>query len=83
MKEVKIKIHLPEELTVHIPTLSEIDLDSVLEIIAKDGKELIYRTIRDGVLDAFRGKHEKLIGSVVKRLMDEKEDEIKKILEII
>jgi hypothetical protein len=82
MKEVKIKIRLPKELTVHIPTLSEVDLDSVLEIIAIDGKKLINQTITDRVLTAFLEKHDKLIGKVVGRLMEEKEEEIKKILEI-
>jgi hypothetical protein len=82
MKEIKVKIHLPKELTVNIPTLGKVELDDVLEIISKDGKKLINRVIADGVLRAFQDKHRKLIGKVIEEIMYEKEDEIKDLLKL-
>ena len=80
MNELKLKIQIPNEVTVHIPSFSDIDLEVVLRAIYKDGKALIERVVKDRVLMAFQEKHEKLIGKAVEELMAEKEDEIKKVI---
>ncbi len=80
MKEVIVKIKLPEQVTVHIPTFSDIGLEGVLDVIARDGRRLIEETITDRVLETFVKKHEKLIGKKVKELVSEKEEEIKKLI---
>lgn len=82
MKNTKIKINLPKQLTINIPSLGEIPLENVMEIIAKDGKDYIYRMIEQRVIEAFAKKHEKRIGKAVRDLMAEKEDEILKILNL-
>ena len=82
MNELKIKIKLPSMVTVHMPSFGDVDLVAVMEVLAKDGRQLILRVIKDRVLEEFQKKHEKLIGKAVKTLMAEKEEEIKKILEI-
>ena len=80
METLKVKIKMPSELTLHIPTLSDPDLESIMRIISTRGVQSIQETISDMVIEEFAKKHEKLIGSAVRKLLDEKEEDIKKLI---
>ena len=80
MKEVKVKIQIPSEVTVNIPTFSEVPLEMVGEAIAKNGVKLIQEVIMERVLARFVHEHEEYIQARVESLIEEKRDEIKKLL---
>jgi hypothetical protein len=80
MREVKVKIALPSEVTVNIPSLSEVPLEDVLVCIGSHGTKLIQEIIRDRVLARFIAEHEEYIQQEVENLLEEKRDEIKKLL---
>jgi len=78
MDEVKIKIKLPKELIAHIPSFGEIDLDGVLEDLAKGGKRIIYEQVKDRVLERFIKENDKFIEKAVKGLLEKRKKELKK-----
>ncbi len=82
MEYVDIKIKLPSTLTIKIPSLSDIPLDGVMKVVMENGIKRIKETITERAIDAFIKQNEKVIGKVVKRLVAEKEREIRKILEL-
>lgn len=82
MEYVDIKIQLPSTITVKIPAFSDIPMEGVFEVIMKDGVKRIKETITERAIEAFIRQNEKAIGRVVKRLVAEKEKEIRRILEL-
>lgn len=80
METLDIKIELPSTVTVHIPSFSNISMESVMKTLATNGVQLIKDTIERRVLEEFVKRHEKYIQDEVTRLLDEKSDEITKLL---
>jgi len=80
MKEVKLEIKLPETVTVHIPSFSNISMEDVINVLAKDGVNLIKETVKRRVLEEFVKRHESYIQEQVSILLDEKSEEITKLL---
>ena len=80
MKEIKVKISLPAEVTVNIPSFSEVPLQDVAKAIAGNGVKLIQSIIADRVMEKFVAEHEDYIQDEIERLVEEKRDEIKAIL---
>jgi len=81
MKNIKIKLKLPEEIIVNIPTLSNIELENVLELINIEGKNLIYRKVQELAIEKFLEKHQKLIKETAKKVLEKIENELENELE--
>lgn len=82
LKNLKIKIGLPAEITLNIPSLNDIELEDCMHYVSQQGVKYIKDVIKDKVLQRFVEIHKPLIGDVVERLVNEKSDEIKKLLEL-
>jgi len=80
MKELDIKIKLPAEITVHMPALGDISIESVYEAIGTNGLKLLQDIIFDRVMDAFIAEQEPFIKEKVAELLEEKRDDLKKLL---
>ena len=80
MSLIKVRIKLPEEVTVNIPSFSDVEFDDVADAIANHGVKLMKETIERRVIDRFIQEHEPYIQKEVERLVEEKRDEFKKLL---
>ena len=80
MEEIKIHLKLPSEVTVNIPSFSDMKFEDVANVISKEGVALVKSIIKERILAAFVEKHEPYLQAEVERLLAEKEGEIEKLL---
>ena len=79
--ETKIRLKLPAEVTIHIPSFSDITLEHCFEIAAKDGVRLIERTIAEMIAKEVLKRHSARIEKLVNQKTSEIEDSI--ILKVV
>lgn len=82
MEYVDIKVKLPSTITIKIPSFSDIPLHGVAKAMMDTGIKRMKETITDRAVQEFLKQNERIIGKAVKRLVAEKEKEIKKILQL-
>lgn len=81
MNETKIKLKLPAEVVVHIPTLSDMDLEKCFEIAAKDGMRLIESTIAKMIAEEIvKGSKKRIEALVQKKLTEHGEEIIQEVI---
>ena len=76
MNELKIKLKLPSEVVVHIPTFSDITLESCLKVAMNDGVRLIESVLAREIAQAILKKHRKKFKDLVTKGLFSAEDEI-------
>lgn len=76
MNEFKIKLKLPSEVVVNIPTFSDITLESCFKVAMNDGVKLIESVLAREIAQEILKKHRKKFKGLVTKGLFSVEDEI-------
>lgn len=76
MEEYKIKLKLPSEVVIHIPSFSEMTLERCMQVATKDGLTFVERTITELIAEEIVKRNMAMIKKFVDKQVPEIEHNI-------